>query len=153
MKQWVSLMRDYGWELSTAVVLFHEAIARRLGLNAAEHKALGLIVRSGPIPTGTLAPELGVGPTAVTGIVDRLERAGYVRREPDPTDRRRVLLVADESAVPDLSGIFADLGREMTAFMAAYDEREMAAIVDYIENTIRVLRAQTVKLADPPAPS
>ncbi|WBB69078.1 MarR family transcriptional regulator [Micromonospora sp. WMMD812] len=141
-------MRDYGWELSTAVVLFHEAIARRLGLNAAEHKALGLIARSGPIPTGALAPELGVGITAVTGIVDRLERAGYVRREPDPTDRRRVLLVANQAAVPDLGGIFADLGREMYAFMSRYDEREMAAIVDYIENTIRVLKAQTTRLTE-----
>ncbi|MEU5567206.1 MarR family transcriptional regulator [Micromonospora musae] len=143
-------MRDYGWELSTAIVLFHEAIARRLGLNAAEHKALGLIVRSGPLPTGTLAPELGVGATAVTAIVDRLVRAGYVRREPDPTDRRRVLLVADQSRAPDLSGIFADLGREMNAFMAGYDEHETAAIVDYLENTIRVLKAQTAKLAEQP---
>ncbi|MEV1332948.1 MarR family transcriptional regulator [Micromonospora costi] len=141
-------MRDYGWELSTAVVLFHEAIARRLGLNAAEHKALGVIARSGPMPTGALAPELGVGITAVTGIVDRLERAGYVRRESDPADRRRKLLVADRSRVPDLGGIFADLGREMSAFMTKYDEREMAAIIDYIENTIRVLRVQTEKLAD-----
>jgi hypothetical protein len=141
-------MRDYGWELSTAVILFHEAIARRLGLSAAEHKALGLIVRSGPLPTGALAPELGVGVTAVTGIVDRLERAGYVRREPDPADRRRVLLHADQTRLPDLSGIFADVGREMGAFMAKYDARETATIVDYLENTIDVLRAQTAKLTE-----
>ncbi|RLP92598.1 MarR family transcriptional regulator [Micromonospora sp. BL4] len=137
---------DYGWELSTAVVLFHEAIARRLGLNAAEHKALGLIMRAGPLPTGALAPQLGVGVSAVTGIVDRLEQAGYVRREPDPSDRRRVLVVADPSRAPDLTGIFADLSREMNAFMSRYDERQMATVVDYIENTVRVLRSQTARL-------
>ncbi|GAA3396850.1 MarR family winged helix-turn-helix transcriptional regulator [Cryptosporangium minutisporangium] len=141
-------MRDYGWELSTAVVLFHEAIARRLGLSAAEHKALGAIVRSGPLPTGALAPELGVGITAVTGIVDRLVRAGYVRREPDPADRRRVLLYAETGAMPDLGAIFADLGQAMAAFTSKYDEREMAVVVDYLDNTIRVLREQTAKLVD-----
>ncbi|SHN46218.1 DNA-binding transcriptional regulator, MarR family [Cryptosporangium aurantiacum] len=143
-------MRDYGWELSTAVVLFHEAVARRLGLSAAEHKALGVIVRSGPLPTGALAPELGVGITAVTGIVDRLVRAGYVRREPDPADRRRVLLIAEAGKVPDLGAIFADLGRAMAAFTSKYDEREAAVVVDYLDNTIRVLREQTAALENRP---
>lgn len=139
-------MADLGWELSTAVVMFHEAIARRLGLNAAEHKALGLIMRSGPLPTGALAPQLGVRASAVTGIIDRLERAGYVQRQADPADRRRVLIAANPARTPDLTGIFAELGREMGAFMSRYDEREMAAVVDYINNTIRVLKAQTERL-------
>ncbi|BCJ68478.1 MarR family winged helix-turn-helix transcriptional regulator [Polymorphospora rubra] len=139
---------DLGWELSTAIVLFHEAIARRLGLNAAEHKALGMIIRAGPLPTGALAPLLGVGASAVTGIVDRLERAGYVRREPDPADRRRILVAADPTRAPDLTDIFADLGREMGAFMSRYDEREMAAVVDYVTNTIRVLKTRTARLAE-----
>ncbi len=141
-------MRDYGWELSTAVVLFHEAIARRLGLSAAEHKALGVIARSGPLPTGALAPELGVGPTALTGIIDRLERAGYVSRRPDPADRRRVLVQAEPGRTPDLGGIFADLTREMNAFTAKYDEKELAVITDWLDNTIRVLRAQTAQLRE-----
>ena len=140
-------MSDLGWELSTAVVLFHEAIARRLGLSAADHKALGLIVRTGPLPVGALAPQLGVGPSAVTGIVDRLERAGYVRRALDPGDRRKVRVAAVASRTPALSGICADLGREMAAFMAEYDERELAVIADYVEKTVRVLKAQTARLA------
>ncbi|WP_328464512.1 MarR family transcriptional regulator [Actinoplanes sp. NBC_00393] len=143
-------MRDYGWELSTAIVLFHEAIARRLGLSAAEHKALGAILRGAPMPIGALAPELGVGVTALTAIVDRLERAGYVLRQPDPTDRRRVLLIANPDKSPDVGSIFADLGRSMGEFMGKYDEREMAVITDYLDNTIRVLREQIDKLAESP---
>jgi DNA-binding MarR family transcriptional regulator len=140
-------MSDLGQELSTAIVLFHEAVARRLGLNAAEHKALGVIARSGPLPTGALAPQLGVGVSAVTGIVDRLEHAGYVRREPDPTDRRRVLVVADASRTPDLTGIFADLSKEMATLLTKYDDRELAAIADYLTRMVDVLRAQTWRLA------
>lgn len=142
---------DLGWELSTAVVLFHEAVARRLGLNAVEHKALGLIARRGPLPTGALTAELGIGASAVTGVVDRLERAGYVRRTPDPQDRRRVLLTAldgGRDTRPGLDSIFAELGREMGAFMQRYDEREIAAILDYVTNTIRVLRTLTRRLTE-----
>jgi DNA-binding MarR family transcriptional regulator len=148
VKGWV-MARDYGWELSTAVVLFHEAVARRLGLSAAEHKALGAILRSGPMPIGALAPELGVGVTALTGIVDRLEKAGYVLRQADPADRRRTLLVANPEKTPDLGGIFADLRQAMAEFQSRYDEREMAVITDYLDNTIRVLRDQVAKLTSP----
>jgi len=144
---------DLGWELSTAIVLFHEAVARRLGLNAAEHKALGFVIRQGPMPAGSLAPLLGVGPSAVTGIVDRLARAGYVSRDVDPADRRRVLVSAVPEKVPDITGVFDRLGRDMWAFMAGYDEHERAVIQDYVTNTIRVVNDQTALLAAEEAPA
>ncbi|TDD45863.1 MarR family transcriptional regulator [Nonomuraea terrae] len=139
---------ELGRELSTAVVLFHEAVARRLGLNAADHKALSIITRNGPLPAGALAAELRLGASAITALVDRLERAGYVRRVPDPGDRRRVLICAETSGTPDLGAIFADLGREMSALMTKYDERELTAIADYVVNTIAVLKAQTARLSE-----
>ncbi|RJL24819.1 MarR family winged helix-turn-helix transcriptional regulator [Bailinhaonella thermotolerans] len=135
---------DLGWELSTAVVLFHEAVARRLGLSAVDHKALGVITRRGPLTAGALAAELGMNASAVTALVDRLERAGHARRAPDPADRRRVLV--HPAGTPALGDVFAALTREMTAMMSKYDERETAAILDYIRNTIAVLRAQTAAL-------
>lgn len=136
-----------GWELSTAVVLFHEAIAQRLGLSAADHKALGLVMRDGPLTAGALAQLTGLTPGAVTGLVDRLERAGYVRRTPDPADRRRSLVVTAQDLRADLARVFIELTREMGDFMSKYDEREMAAIADYITNTIKVLDAQTRRLS------
>lgn len=138
---------DLGWELSTAVVLFHEAVARRLGLGAAEHKALGVVSREGPLSAGELADRLGLGRSAVTGIVDRLEQAGYALREADPADRRRVLIRANPDRQPNLGAIFTELGREMGAVTAAYDDRERAVIADYVTNTIAVLRAQTERLS------
>ncbi|MFI6512247.1 MarR family winged helix-turn-helix transcriptional regulator [Streptosporangium sp. NPDC050855] len=138
---------ELGWELSTAVVIFHEAVARRLGLSAIDHKALGVVTRKGPLPAGALAAELGFGASAITALVDRLERAGYVRRVPDPADRRRVLVTATSGRTPDLGAIFAGLGREMGAFMAEYDERELALIHDYVTRTIAVLKDQTARLS------
>ncbi len=137
---------DYGWELSTAVVLFHEAVARRLGLSAADHKALGYIAREGPLPIGALATAMSFRPSAATAMVDRLERAGYVRRVPDPGDRRRVLIEADPGRRPDLAAVFADLTADMESFIQRYDDRERAVITDFVTHTVEVLKRQTARL-------
>lgn len=138
--------RDLGWELSTAVVLFHEAIGRRLGLSAVEHKALGLITRAGPLTAGDLAERTGLSPGAVTGLVDRLERAGYVRRTRDRADRRRVLVTTVPGRRPDLSEIFDELTAAMTALIDRYDEHQLRAIHDYVVGTIDILHEQTRRL-------
>src|SRR5216117_3098234 len=74
---------------STATVLFHAAVAERLGLSATDHKYADLIARQGPMTAGELADRAGLTTGAITGVLDRLERAGWVRRERDPHDRRR----------------------------------------------------------------
>ena len=81
-----------GRELSDAVVFFHEAVAAHLGMTAAEWKCLGLLREHGSSSASRLAELSGFTTGAITGIVDRLERAGYVRREPHLTDRRSVIV-------------------------------------------------------------
>lgn len=139
---------DLGWELSTAVVLFHEAVAQRLGLSAVDHKALGIITRAGAVTAGGLAQRTGLSPGAVTGLVDRLVRAGYVQRTRDPADRRRVVIVPIGDRRPDLSEIFGHLTTAMNALIASYDEQEVQAIHDYVVNTIEILRTQTRRLSN-----
>jgi DNA-binding Lrp family transcriptional regulator len=139
---------DLGRELSTAVVLFHEAVAQRLGLSAADHRALGVIARAGSVTAGELAQRTGLSPGAVTGLVDRLESAGHVRRTRDPADRRRVVVVPVSAPDrPDLSGIFRDLAAAMAGFAGDYDEHQARAIEDYLVRTIAVLREQTRRLS------
>src|SRR5688500_177457 len=102
--------RDFGRELSTAVVAFHEAVGARLGVTAVDQRALALIAGKGPLSAGELAKEITLTPGAVTGVADRLERAGLVRREPDPGDRRRVVI----TAIPGAFGqVFAGLSAAM----------------------------------------
>jgi DNA-binding MarR family transcriptional regulator len=76
----------------TLTVLHTNAIADKIGLSATEFESLDIICRNKPISAGKLATECGLTTGAITGIIDRLERAGLVRRVDDPTDRRRVLL-------------------------------------------------------------
>jgi DNA-binding MarR family transcriptional regulator len=138
---------DLGWRLSTAVVLFHEAVATRLGLSATDHKALGIITRAGAMTAGELAQATGLSPGAVTGLVDRLEAAGHVTRDRDPADRRRVVVVPARRAGADLSGVFADLTAAMPEVVAPNVARRAEAMRDYVLRTIAVLAEQTRKLS------
>lgn len=141
--------RLLGRELSTAVVLFHEAVASRLGMNAAEWRCLGLLDLHGPTTAGGLAKLTGYTTGAITGIVDRLQKAGYVRREQHPRDRRSVIIhpLRLPKLRKEVAPIFASLGHAMTEAASHYTAREQAAIGTYLERTIQVLRAETVKLS------
>ena len=79
-------------EMSTETIMFHQAVADALGLHITDHKGLDLIYRYGPMPAGRLAELTGLTTGAVTGIIDRLEKAGYVRRVNDPKDRRITII-------------------------------------------------------------
>ncbi|HEX4291968.1 MAG TPA: MarR family transcriptional regulator, partial [Trebonia sp.] len=81
-----------GREFSTAIVMFHEAVGRLMGLSAVERKCLDVLRRLGPVTAGTIGEHTGLTTGAVTGLMDRLEKAGYVRRERDPGDRRKVVV-------------------------------------------------------------
>ncbi|NIH86938.1 MarR family transcriptional regulator [Amycolatopsis granulosa] len=97
---------EYGRESSTLAVLRHAQIAEKMGLSATDHKALDLAARAeGPLTAGEIARVTGLSTGAVTGVIDRLERAGFVRRVRDANDRRKVLvevLPLDEDKVAPL---------------------------------------------------
>ncbi len=137
-----------GRELSTAVILFHEAVASRLRMSAAEWKCLGLLSQHGPATAGRLAERSGFTTGAITGIVDRLERAGYVRREPNPRDRRSVIIqpLRNDDLRDAVTPIFASLGRAMADLSRRYNADELAVIQDYFERSIQTLRDETAKL-------
>jgi DNA-binding MarR family transcriptional regulator len=138
---------DWGRRLSTAVVMFHEALGNVLGLTAVDHRALHLIMRNAPLSASSLAQLTGLTPGAVTGMIDRLERAGYVRRGPDPDDRRRILITPLFDQHNRLAEVYGSLGAAMSGFMAKYDERELAVIADYVQHTIDVLEAETRRIS------
>ncbi|ADJ43230.1 MarR family transcriptional regulator [Amycolatopsis mediterranei S699] len=132
--------RDAGRELSTAVVAFHEAVGASLGVTAVDQRALAVIAGAGSVSAGDLAKEIGLTPGAVTGVVDRLERAGLAHRAPDPADRRRLVITAVPGAFRKL---FAGLDAAMAKLMARYSPAEQAVIAGWVANTAEILREQT----------
>jgi DNA-binding MarR family transcriptional regulator len=138
-----------GRELSTAVIMFHETVAARRGLTATENKALDVLTRRGPVTSGDLARELGLTPGAVTGLVDRLARAGYAQRVPDAADRRKTLVVVDTDRLnADLLPVFAPMREAMMQLADAYTPEQLATIGHFVTNVAGILRDQTARLSN-----
>jgi len=124
---------------STAVIAFHESIAARLGLSAAEWKCLG-VLQAGAMTAGSLAELSGFSTGGITAIVDRLERAKLVRREPNPGDRRSILIrpLRLASVERKVAPVFESLRKAMTEVADSFTSEQLAAI--------QVLRVETGKL-------
>ncbi len=137
-----------GRELSNAVIFFHEAVASHLGMSAAEWKCLGLLDLHGASTASRLAELSGFTTGAITGIVDRLERTGYVRREPHPSDRRSVIVqpIAVQALKERVVPIFQSLGHSMAEIRSRYSEKELVSIGRFIAETTNALHQETAKL-------
>lgn len=128
-------------EWSTWTVLFHSGIAQRLGLHTTDHKCLDILMRVGPVSAGYLAELTGLTTGAITGVIDRLEKAGLVRREKDPTDRRRVLVAVDmDEAMRRIGPVFASLPLMSAGVFSRYSEAELAVLRDFIKRSIEEMR-------------
>ena len=135
---------------STAVVLFHHAVAERLGLGPTAHKCLDLLRERGTITGSELAAITGLTTGAITGVVARLEQAGYIRRESDPHDGRRQILLPALQQSP-IHGVIEPLRRDVAASLEDFDARQLAAIAEFLTRSTDLiyrhtglLRAQTL---------
>jgi DNA-binding MarR family transcriptional regulator len=139
---------DLGRELGARTVMFHTAVAERLGLNATDHKALDLLSRAGAMTAGELAELTGLTTGAITGVIDRLEQGGYVRRAKDPLDRRKVVIepVRDHERMRELDSIFAALSQQVADLAGRYSDAELAVIHDFLTRSSQVLQEQTAQL-------
>ncbi len=137
---------EIGRQLSMAVVLFHSAIAHRVGLNATDLKTLDLLTLTGPLTAGELAEQTGLSSGTTTELIDRLEKAGFVRRERDPHDRRRVMIQPVAERGNEIDPLFFSLSQRMAQLLTRYDQHEMAAIGDFVQHTIAILTEETIQL-------
>jgi len=137
-----------GREFATAIVVFHEAVGRLLGLSAVERKCLDVLRRLGPVTAGTIGEHTGLTTGAVTGLMDRLEKAGYVRRGRDPHDRRKVVVELQPNDQMDalLAAAFGPFVDDMTKIGARYSDAERRTIADWVSRTTDALTANTQRI-------
>lgn len=132
---------------STATILFHEAIAAKLGLNSTDHKCLDVILKNQPLTAGQLSALTGLTTGAVTGVLNRLEQAGYVSRVQDPQDKRRVVICIDqEKAAKDIVPLFESFGKDLDQMLSRYDDAELENILDFIRQCNFLLKDFTKKM-------
>jgi DNA-binding MarR family transcriptional regulator len=137
--------------MSARSVMLSHAIASRLGISPTDLETMDILSTNGPLTAGRLAELTGLTTGAITGVVDRLEKSGFVRRERDANDRRRVIihLVADRAR--KIGKLYVPLARAMTELSERYTDEELALMVEYtrrgnaitLEHITRVERAGT----------
>lgn len=106
------------------VVLFNEQVNGLLGLSSSESQTLHLLQLQGPMSPTELSRATGLSTGTVTGLVDTLVARGFARREPHPSDRRRVIVSVDHESLLALMRDSGDVYREQSAHL----ERAMSGL-------------------------
>lgn len=137
---------DASRRMSTQTVFFHQAVAKSLGLHITDHKCLDLVIGMGRATAGQLAEMTGLTTGAITSVINRLERSGFVRRAKDPRDLRIVYVEPLLDRLQPLQEIFAPLGEAMADLHSRYSDEELRLILDYLERSAQVLARQAERL-------
>jgi DNA-binding transcriptional ArsR family regulator len=133
--------------------LMGQAAAERIGLNATDLNCLNILSFSGEMTAGELARATGLTTASITGVADRLEEAGYVRRERDPRDRRRVVIrLVLERALQDVAPVFLPLILGWQGVVTRYTDDELRLIVEFYGLMEEVIRAHLARLRGPAEP-
>lgn len=134
---------ELGRDSSTLAVLRHAQIAERMGLSGTDHKALDLASRAeGPLTAGRIAQLTGLSTGAVTGVIDRLERAGFVRRVRDTQDRRKVLVEILPMDEEKYAPLFASALDVVEQVLEKFSPAEREIVERYEREVVRLIRAE-----------
>lgn len=127
--------------------LFNQAVADHLGLHPTDLQCLNLLtLEGGPVTTGRIAELTGLTTGSATRLVDRLERAGYVVRERDAADRRKVLVVIVPEKVAEFGRMWDRLGGGWTTLFDDLDDSQLAVVVEHMRRTTEFSAAQVARL-------
>jgi DNA-binding MarR family transcriptional regulator len=131
--------------------LMGQAAADRIGLNATDLNCLNILSFSGQMTAGELARETGLTTASITGVTDRLEQAGFVRRERDPGDRRRVVIRLElAKALREVAPVFQPMIRDWQELATRYTDDELRLIVEYFGRMEQIVRGHLIRLRGEP---
>ena len=134
-------------ELGNQLSLLNHRVGERLALKDVDLECLDMIARHGPFTPSTLAQRAGLHPATMTGVIDRLERDGWVARERDPADRRAVLVRALPERLTELVRLYSGMNRSVDEICARYGSAELDLIADFLGRTANAGTAAAEALA------
>lgn len=137
-------------ELRNQLSLLNHQVSARLGLKDVDLDCLELIARHGPLSPSALARRAGLHPATMTGILDRLQKGGWIVRErdPDAADRRAVAVRAVRGRNAELFRLYAGMNTAMDELCAGYSEEELALIADFLRRATSAGHLATGDLAN-----
>jgi DNA-binding MarR family transcriptional regulator len=134
-------------ELSIQLSLLNHQVGAHADLKDVDLDCLDLINRHGPLSPSALARRAGIHPATMTGILDRLERGGWITRERDPADRRAIAVRALRDRNAELFGLYSGMNSSMDRICAEYEESELELLADFLRRTTDAGRTATDELA------
>jgi DNA-binding MarR family transcriptional regulator len=138
----VLALLDLGIEIDTE----GQAAAALIGINQTDLICLNALFRQGAMTAGQLAATIGLTSGATTTAIDRLERAGYVHRQPDPSDRRRVLVEASQQGAHQAFSLFDDLLERTAQLSAGYSDDQLTLLLELLERFRTLIAEHTTTL-------
>ncbi|MFG2134549.1 MarR family winged helix-turn-helix transcriptional regulator [Streptomyces sp. NPDC048751] len=129
--------------------LFNQAVADHIGLHPTDLQCLNLLtLEREPVTTGRVAELTGLTTGSATRLVDRLEKAGYVVRERDAEDRRRVLVATVPEKIAEFGRVWDRLGGNWVALFGDLDDTELALIIGHMRRTVEFSGEQIARLRE-----
>jgi MarR family transcriptional regulator, organic hydroperoxide resistance regulator len=124
------------------VILFNESVASEVGLNGTDLQCLHLLALQGEATAGQLAKWACITTGGMTVVLDRLERAGYLIREPNPKDRRSIVVRPVREKMQKLQRIYRSKSRTLTHALSAFDTHELECLLKFFESANRARLAE-----------
>lgn len=133
--------------VTASSVLFSKAIAERVGQHATDLECLDFLLLNGPATAGQLAALTGLTTGAVTVVIDRMEKAGYVQRTRDAHDRRKVIVVPDEPKInAEIAPFSMSMGMAMATLANEFSEAELAVLVRFLTQANAIAAQEIAKV-------
>jgi DNA-binding MarR family transcriptional regulator len=139
-------LRDLGGELSR----LNQSVGGRLDLKGSDLECLDLVTRHGPLSPSELARRAGLHPATMTGVLDRLERAGWIVRDRDPADRRGVLIRAQRGRGAEVLRLYlvdSGMNAALDEICAQYSAEELELLAGFLRRTADAGRTAAARLA------
>jgi DNA-binding MarR family transcriptional regulator len=134
-------------ELSSQLSLLNHQVSEHLDLKDVDLDCLELVGRVGPLSPSALARRAGLHPATMTGILDRLERGGWVARDRDPSDRRAVIVRVLRDRGAEVYRLYSGMNASLDQICADYGESELEVLADFLRRTADAGRSAADELA------
>jgi DNA-binding MarR family transcriptional regulator len=134
-------------EVGAISTLYGAAVAGKIGVLPADLESLDILLTRGPLSAGELARASGLTTGAVTGLIDRLARKGFVHRVPDSADRRKVIVDVVPEAVAAVFPHYAGMREGLLTVCERYTPEQLVMIYEFLEANLAAARSELARLA------
>ncbi len=140
-------VRKLSQQYAYTSIQLHESIGRKIGLIGTDHKYLGFLIQKGKMTAGELAVLTGLTTGAVTGLIDRFESKKLVKRQPDKTDRRKIIIVPDVDRITKLiTPFYKDFQDDTDELFSSFGTEELNILKRYFRGALEIMDRKIEKM-------